>query len=142
MRKHINTHSKLNQFPCEICSRPFHASPNLSVHLKKSHHARLRQNGFLCINCDKLFDSADSFKDHVNECAALKKTLEAGNHNDTNLKEEYSCDFCSRKYTVYTSFFQHMQRKHYANKRKSGYKCICCEREFQNLEEIKEHLGK
>lgn len=61
LNRHINTHTKKIEYPCDMCSKIFYGKGNLSHHKNIVHFGQKR---FKCTFCDRSFGTSQTLRDH------------------------------------------------------------------------------
>ncbi|XP_075710747.1 PR domain zinc finger protein 15 isoform X3 [Rhinoderma darwinii] len=134
-------------FQCNICSKVFRNSSNLSRHVR-SHGDKL----FKCEECSKLFSRKESLKQHVSykhssnevdaeyryRCATCEKAFRVEAflefHNCRTDDKSFQCEMCYRFFSTNSNLSKH-KKKHGEKK----FACEICSKLFYRRDVMLEH---
>ncbi|XP_053311705.1 PR domain zinc finger protein 15 isoform X2 [Spea bombifrons] len=134
-------------FQCNICSKVFRNSSNLSRHVR-SHGDKL----FKCEECSKLFSRKESLKQHVSykhsrndvdvdyryRCATCEKSFRVEAflefHNCRTDDKSFQCEMCYRFFSTNSNLSKH-KKKHGEKK----FACEICNKLFYRRDVMQEH---
>ncbi|XP_069801581.1 PR domain zinc finger protein 15 isoform X4 [Dendropsophus ebraccatus] len=134
-------------FQCNICSKAFRNSSNLSRHIR-SHGDKL----FKCEECAKLFSRKESLKQHVSykhsrnevdadyryRCATCEKAFRVEAflefHNCRTDDKSFQCEMCYRFFSTNSNLSKH-KKKHGEKK----FACEICNKLFYRRDVMLEH---
>ncbi|KAG9469775.1 hypothetical protein GDO78_019689 [Eleutherodactylus coqui] len=134
-------------FQCNICSKVFRNSSNLSRHVR-SHGDKL----FKCEECAKLFSRKESLKQHVSykhsrnevdadyryRCASCEKAFRVEAflefHNCRTDDKSFQCEMCYRFFSTNSNLSKH-KKKHGEKK----FACEVCNKLFYRRDVMLEH---
>ncbi|KAM5180930.1 PR domain zinc finger protein 15 isoform 1-T1 [Mantella aurantiaca] len=134
-------------FQCNICSKVFRNSSNLSRHVR-SHGDKL----FKCEECSKLFSRKESLKQHVSykhskneadaeyryRCAICEKSFRVEAflefHNCRTDDKSFQCEMCYRFFSTNSNLSKH-KKKHGEKK----FACEVCNKLFYRRDVMLEH---
>ncbi|XP_040278971.1 PR domain zinc finger protein 15 isoform X2 [Bufo bufo] len=134
-------------FQCNICSKVFRNSSNLSRHVR-SHGDKL----FKCEECAKLFSRKESLKQHVSykhsrnevdgeyryRCATCEKAFRVEAflefHNCRTDDKSFQCEMCYRSFSTNSNLSKH-KKKHGEKK----FACEICNKLFYRRDVMLEH---
>ena len=140
-----NSESSSGKLPyqCNVCSKSFSTSSNLSRHVKTS-HSNVR---FQCRVCQKKFTCRASLQHHERvkhieirckvccESFATKSDEEAhvcsGSRPNTS---SHPCGICQKIFTTSSNLYKHFRSSH------TAVTCKECSKQFGNRTELGEHL--
>ncbi|XP_071086394.1 zinc finger protein 2-like [Haliotis cracherodii] len=130
---HVNSHSNIKQFCCDICSKEFCYESSLKVHYRKHHMEENLHQGFtftdkppyVCGNCGKAYRLKTSYYQHVkryhvdpalfcNHCGKkFYSRYDLNRHQviHTGVKA-FTCDFCGAKFFTVGTLKIHVKRVH------------------------------
>ncbi|XP_043482653.1 zinc finger protein 12-like isoform X9 [Leptopilina heterotoma] len=143
---HIKTHEE-GIFMCEICGKTFPNRTSLYFHMKRNHHATVKD--FECEICHKKFANQTNLNNHV-QLHDLKFIcdhcgMEFGNRNNlakhlhTHSNEKsYTCNICSKTFRQESS--QKLHLLSHAGTR--PYKCDICGQAFTQRTPMMIHRRK
>nr|DBA34537.1 TPA: hypothetical protein GDO54_002088 [Pyxicephalus adspersus] len=119
--RQLGDHKRI--FQCNICSKVFRNSSNLSRHVR-SHGDKL----FKCEECSKLFSRKESLKQHV----SYKHSK-----NETDAEYRYRCVICEKSFRV-EAFLEF----HNCRTDDKSFQCEMCYRFFSTNSNLSKHKKK
>ncbi|XP_056415696.1 PR domain zinc finger protein 15 isoform X3 [Hyla sarda] len=143
--RQLGDHKRI--FQCNICSKVFRNSSNLSRHIR-SHGDKL----FKCEECAKLFSRKESLKQHVSykhsrnevdadyryRCATCEKAFRVEAflefHNCRTDDKSFQCEMCYRFFSTNSNLSKH-KKKHGEKK----FACEICNKLFYRRDVMLEH---
>ena len=107
---------------CKVCNKMFKISSH-KTHLSTQHG---KGNVKKCEVCSRVFSTNTRLEEHKQDNHAEKKAL-------------HICHFCTNKFSQKNNLMEHIRRTH---KNKEIKKCTKCEKEFQGVPKLNDHLRK
>ena len=115
-----NVHEGLKAHKCTYCSKEFSQLGSLTLHIKRIHEKRERNEK--CHLCDSAFKFKYDLEKHI-----------AGVHNENS----YKCEFCSKTFSFKSNMRNHTERIH--NKKVNQKSCSFCGKLFYR-NDLKDHI--
>lgn len=110
LKLHIRVHLGINLKQCPICPKGFAKQSFLGFHMK-SHEMKDHP----CQNCDRVFNSKQSLREHINDVHKVEKP-----------QKTYMCEICSKVFTRVNTLNQH-RITHTGEKK---FSCEICHRKL------------
>ncbi|KAK7475734.1 hypothetical protein BaRGS_00033006, partial [Batillaria attramentaria] len=145
LRLHLQSHSGVKPFTCELCGISFKAQQYLQCHKKQIHSS---DRPFLCSQCPKAFAFKHRLNAHMKEhtsagqhicqqCGSSFKTAEGlkchlETHSDAR---PYICTECGRGFKQRTVLIRHVM----THTGVRGYKCRFCDAAFVHMSSLCRH---
>jgi len=106
------------------------------------------EKNFLCITCNKKFNTSNALKDHSNstghnlhkcpECDRnFTSKIALNQHKKSAHQKNLICDVCKKKFETHESLTQHKIATH-----KTNYSCPKCKKGFETEKILNEHIKK
>ena len=164
LQKYHQEHTKILNFPCEICNKIFAGKKNLNVHISfllnaLKYHLKIHNKKFMCQICSKLHPSQSSVNQHMKVYHHNPKSFECQNcgkkfhrkynlecHqklHDKNRPKPFKCERCD--YTTDRKYHFNVHQKSHENRDKkfaaidNPKKCEKCSACFENVKVLRLH---
>ncbi|XP_013134232.1 PREDICTED: zinc finger protein 2-like isoform X1 [Papilio polytes] len=92
--KHLRIHTGVKLYQCKHCTASYHASSNLTSHIRRCH---TRERRHACHLCDRAFYDRTKLNRHIDS------------HNDI---KRFECDICHACFSRRCYWKKHLQRQH------------------------------
>ena len=121
---HMNcTHNKSDQYPCDICDKPFLSKSRMRRH--RLIHGDYR---YFCPSCDKGFHVRDAMNKHSDLM-----------HGSAGAAKRYVCNICGKVFNVKGNLKQHLLAVHMKT---YSHKCTICDKGFHRQKTLDFHMQK
>ncbi len=130
---------------CPICKK------NVDLH-KLCDHVEEEHNVFLCLQCDGIFGSSKSYKEHIKKhdadnfkCKDCGKTFayqsDLHHHSLTHATDkQFSCTECDRSFKRKSDLTFHIKTKHTQEDVPPKENCKFCDKVFDHKKKLHQHL--
>lgn len=121
LRSHMQIHSDVKQFVCDLCGKAYSKYLNFVVH-KKKHEREKTNTRFPCPICNKLFATKGYVQYHLNVTHTEDK--------------KYMCDLCGNTFKTIYSLKNHKRATHRGER---NYQCDICKRYYKYSHQVSTH---
>lgn len=122
--RHLNVHTGVKPFQCDICNKPFREKHNLKLHIKTTHEVT-REKHYKCPQCSFRTYHKHNLRQHMNT------------HGDVR---PFACDVCSLKFTQKSHLKSHIKAKH-SERTEKDHKCPECSYQTDRRFSLTLHLS-
>lgn len=126
LARHMNTHSKVKRYICDICGAGYTQAYSLSVH-KEAQHAGVKQ--YFCDICknEKSYRTRDALKRHL-KWHVIERVSKKSDRTYVRISEKkLKCPQCDARFSSQCFLNLHTLSAHTAEK---NFECFICNKKF------------
>ena len=122
MQHHLLTHATDKKYICNICSRGFHYSHGLLIHMR----VHSKDLSFHCPICHVMYPDMSTMRRHIKKM-----------HRIDPWEKKFRCEVCHNCFFSNGMLSRHQKEVHTQYR---PYRCDQCNRDFKNERNLKQHM--
>lgn len=145
-RRHLNRHSNVRPYQCDLCEKNY----KLSVELKRHKQIHKKEELFPCKQCDKKFIGTSALYYHQKKvhceidphvCEVCNRGFKFRNSLTFHMMQHtgerpFPCTICPMAFTTTSGLRNHI----YTHTGEKKFACTVCEKRFSRLYALKNHI--